>query len=186
MERPEVAVKSFLRRCHTSPRRDVYYAGSCHTFAPFRTENRNCVNRAHCCHWLCSLERLSIGFRMRTIPDRVSTRWFHGEGSCYHFRARSDSLSNCEGSICFLPKSRASADQAPGPIIARLRLMQISPMGAKRFPGWEKAIQASAMAATAPAEGVYNPIKSRTPAPAAMASGAKARLGADHAEVTPP
>src|SRR5271166_4983322 len=100
---------------------------------------------------------------------------FDGDGSLYHFRAQSDSLSKFEGSICFLPKSRASMDQAPGPIIARLRPRLISPIGAQRFPGWEKAIQASTMADTTPAKGVYNPSKSRTPPPAAMTGGAIAR-----------
>ncbi len=76
-------------------------------------------------------------------------------------------------------------DQAPGPIMARLRPRLISSTGGQRFPGWEKAIQASTMAATTPANGVYKPAMSRRPVPAATTGGTIESEETDHAELMP-
>ena len=74
--------------------------------------------------------------------------------------------------MCFLPNSRASIDQAPGPTIARVAPRVANMMGIQGSPGREKAIHTSAMASKAPVTGVHNPTRRSTPAPAAMIGGA--------------
>jgi len=71
--------------------------------------------------------------------------------------------------MCFLPNSRASMDQAPGPTIARTAPRTPCTMGIHGSPECgkccEKAIDNLTMAASAPATGVHRPIKRRIPAP---------------------
>ena len=73
---------------------------------------------------------------------------------------------------CFLPKSRASMDHAPGPIIARAAARTACTMGIHGSPECEKyrekAIHTLAMAASVPATGVHKPIRRSIPATAPM------------------
>ena len=61
--------------------------------------------------------------------------------------------------MCFLPNSRASMDQAPGPTIAKTAPRIASEMGIHGSPECEeyreKAIDTLTMAASTPATGVY-------------------------------
>jgi len=82
--------------------------------------------------------------------------------------------------MCFLPKRRASSDQAPGPIMATL-----APMAAKRSeiqenPPREKPIHNSTATTVAPEMGVQSPTRRSVPAAAAIISG----MIADSCEVT--
>lgn len=71
--------------------------------------------------------------------------------------------------ICFLPKSRASIDQAPGPIIARVAPRVAKTRGSQKSPPPpEKAIHNSRPAMSAPAIGVHRPTKRRSVAPASI------------------
>ena len=74
--------------------------------------------------------------------------------------------------MCFLPKSRASMDQAPGPTIAKTALRIAGTIGIHGSPECEKyrekAIHTLAMAASAPATGVHKPIRRSIPAPIPM------------------
>jgi len=72
---------------------------------------------------------------------------------------------------CFLPKSRASIDQAPGPMIAWVAPSIASRMGTRASPVCTQAIQPSATAITVPLTGVHNPMSRNIPAPAAIKSG---------------
>jgi len=72
----------------------------------------------------------------------------------------------------FLPKSRASMDQAPGPTIARVAPMVANMMGIQGSPPREKAIHTSAMATKPPVTGVHKPTRRSIPAPTAMICGA--------------
>jgi len=84
-------------------------------------------------------------------------------------------------SMCFLPKSLASMDQAPGPIIARA-----APRAAcmRRIHGSlecekyrERAIHTLTMAASVPATGVHKPIRRSIPATAPMVGRTAAIVG---------
>jgi hypothetical protein len=66
--------------------------------------------------------------------------------------------------MCFLPKSLASSDQAPGPIIARVAPRTARIAGKMMGLGTENAIQASTKAAKTPAIGVHKPTASKIPA----------------------
>ena len=74
--------------------------------------------------------------------------------------------------MCFLPKSRASMDQAPGPIIARAAPRAACMRGIDGWPECEKycerAIHTLTMAADVPATGVHKPIRRSVPAMAPM------------------
>ena len=67
----------------------------------------------------------------------------------------------------FLPKSRASIDQAPGPTIAKTALRTAWTIGIHGSPECErmrdKAIQTLRIAANPPATGVHKPISKRIP-----------------------
>src|ERR1700679_566923 len=75
-------------------------------------------------------------------------------------------------SMCFLPKRRASMDQAPGPIIARAAARTACTIGIHGSPECEKyrekAIHTLTMAASVPATGVHEPIRRSIPATAPM------------------
>lgn len=68
--------------------------------------------------------------------------------------------------MCFLPKSRASIDQAPGPIAARLKPNVANMIEMSGLPPLERAIQTSNTATRLPAIGVQKPTKSSIPAAA--------------------
>ena len=72
----------------------------------------------------------------------------------------------------FLPKSRASMDQAPGPTIAKTAPRTACTMGINGSSECEKyrekAIHTLAMAASVPATGVHKPIRRSIPATAPM------------------
>ncbi len=67
----------------------------------------------------------------------------------------------------FRPKSRASIDQAPGPIAANVapRVAKIAAIHGSPRP--DKTIHNSQIATTIPTTGVHKPMKSRSPAAAA-------------------
>ena len=72
----------------------------------------------------------------------------------------------------FLPKSRASMDQAPGPTIAKTAPRTACTTGIHGSPecekNREKAIHTLTMAASVPATGVHKPTRRSIPAPAPM------------------
>ena len=74
-------------------------------------------------------------------------------------------------SMRFLPNSRASMDQAPGPTIARLAPNAASMIGGQGFPGLEYAIHASTRTTRTPATGVHKPARRRIPATAPIVRG---------------
>ena len=71
--------------------------------------------------------------------------------------------------MCFLPKSRASMDQAPGPTIAKIAPSTAIARGVHGSPECEKnrenAIDTLATAASVPATGVHKPTRRSIPAP---------------------
>ena len=67
--------------------------------------------------------------------------------------------------MCFLPNSRASMDQAPGPIIAKVAPRAASTMGINGSPGRENAIHISTMVTVAPASGVHKTGEKKYPRP---------------------
>jgi hypothetical protein len=74
------------------------------------------------------------------------------------------------GSTSFRPKTNASTDQLPGPIIANVAPSTATNMRSPALPGDMKATQASRISATRPAIGVHKPAISRTPTTAPMLS----------------
>jgi len=76
----------------------------------------------------------------------------------------------------FLPNSRASTDQAPGPIIAKLTPRVARIKGIQGPVGREKRIQPSVRPSSVPTAGVHKPSRINIPKPAAMSSG----KAADH------
>jgi len=68
--------------------------------------------------------------------------------------------------MCFLPNSRASMDQAPGPIIANVAPSTANKTDAQRLPDLDARIQTCAMAIRVPATGVHNPSNRHMPATA--------------------
>jgi len=74
--------------------------------------------------------------------------------------------------MCFLPKSRASIDQAPGPTIAKAAPRTACMMAIRGSRECERncenAIHTLAMAAKDPATGVHRPARRSNPAPAPM------------------
>jgi len=74
--------------------------------------------------------------------------------------------------MCFLPKSRASMDHAPGPIIAKVapRIATVTEMGG--VVESVRSFHVSTTAITVPAIGVHRPNSSSTPAPAPMSAEA--------------
>ena len=73
----------------------------------------------------------------------------------------------------FLPKSRASNDQAPGPIIARLAPRTPRMAGKVALFGTENAIHTSTIATKTPATGVHKPASSKPPASAPILCGTR-------------
>ena len=76
--------------------------------------------------------------------------------------------------MCFLPNSRASMDQAPGPIIAKVapRIANVTEM--RGVLEWVRTFHVSTNAIRAPATGVHRPNSSSKPAAAPMIAGAMA------------
>jgi len=75
--------------------------------------------------------------------------------------------------MCFLPKSRASTDQAPGPIIAKVapRIAKVTEISG--LAECVKTFHVSKMAIRVPASGVHSPNSSSTPAVAPMIAGTR-------------
>lgn len=73
--------------------------------------------------------------------------------------------------MCFLPNSRASIDQAPGPTIAKVAPRIASIRGTSGSPTRNKTIHSSTMVTSAPPTGVHKPTRRSIPAPAAMVCG---------------
>jgi hypothetical protein len=74
-------------------------------------------------------------------------------------------------SICFLPKRRASIDQAPGPIIANVPPKTASMTEIQISLPPVKTIQSSTAATSAPAIGVQSPTTTNNPRTAPIISG---------------
>ena len=74
--------------------------------------------------------------------------------------------------MCFLPKSRASIDQAPGPIAARLKPNVASMIEMTGLARLETAIHTSSTAIRPPAIGVQKPTRSSIPAAAPIMAAA--------------
>ena len=68
----------------------------------------------------------------------------------------------------FLPKSQASTDHAPGPIIAKVNPNTANPIGIPVLTCIEIAIHNSRIITNNPASGVHKPAISKTPPSAAM------------------
>jgi hypothetical protein len=83
------------------------------------------------------------------------------------------------------PKTQASIDHVPGPIIAKVAPMTDKKRGRVGCSGDTKASLASRMATRAPAIGVHNPAISRMPATAPIVSGTTAaQLGSAMVQAT--
>jgi hypothetical protein len=65
--------------------------------------------------------------------------------------------------IYFLPKSRASMDQAPGPIIANVPPRAARIISIDSWPTPAKAIDTCKTATSAPTAGVHNPARINNP-----------------------
>ena len=74
--------------------------------------------------------------------------------------------------MCFLPKSLASMDQAPGPIIANVAPRMPSVMEISGLVDRIKMFHASSTAIRVPASGVHRPTSSIMPAAPPMIAGA--------------
>ena len=74
--------------------------------------------------------------------------------------------------MCFLPKSRASIDHAPGPSIANVRPSIASMIGINGSPTQRHAIQTSTIPNSTPAAGVHKPARRNIPATAPITCGA--------------
>jgi len=68
--------------------------------------------------------------------------------------------------MCFLPNSRASIDQAPGPIIAKVAPRIASIRGTSGSPTHDKTIHSSTMVTSTPPTGVHKPTGRSIPVPA--------------------
>jgi len=86
--------------------------------------------------------------------------------------------------MSFLPNCRASTDQAPGPIIARVTPRVARIKGIQEAVGRDKRIQPSVRPTSVPTKGVHNPIKINIPKPAAMSSGKAANHEASVSRLT--
>ena len=73
--------------------------------------------------------------------------------------------------MCFLPNSRASIDQAPGPIIAKVAPRIASIMGTNGSPTRDTTIHSSTMVTRTPPTGVHKPTRRSIPTPAPMMCG---------------
>jgi hypothetical protein len=73
--------------------------------------------------------------------------------------------------MCFLPNSRASTDQAPGPIIAKLAPRMASISGTSGSPTRDKTTHSSTMVTSSPPAGVHKPTRRSIPAPAPIRCG---------------
>src|SRR5580693_6198499 len=82
------------------------------------------------------------------------------------------------GVMCFLPNSRASTDQAPGPIIANVALSAARTMGIQVFMPRERTTQTSIKLTSVPAIGVHRPAKMNMDKAAPTSSGTAADAGA--------
>jgi len=78
--------------------------------------------------------------------------------------------------MCFLPNSRASTDQAPGPIIANAALSVATMLGIHESPVRQRRSQISVRLTSAPATGVQRPTKMNIDKPAPINSGRAAEL----------
>jgi len=76
--------------------------------------------------------------------------------------------------MCFLPNSRASIDQAPGPIIAKVtpRIAKVTEM--RELLECVRTFHVSTHATKAPATGVQRPNSRSTPAAAPIIAGGRA------------
>jgi hypothetical protein len=81
--------------------------------------------------------------------------------------------------MCFRPNNRASIDQAPGPIIAKLALEAASTRASVGLLRLEKATQSSTAAVVDPAIGVHSPTRRNNPVAAAIQRGASTAGPAD-------
>ena len=73
--------------------------------------------------------------------------------------------------ICFLPKSRASIDQAPGPIIANVPPRTARIIDTDSSPAPVKAIHTCTTATSAPTAGVHKPARIKNPRTLPVNSG---------------
>lgn len=94
--------------------------------------------------------------------------------ACLEIRLLGERLEGCQQVqllICFLPKSRASIDQAPGPIIANVppNAASISDIQISLSPA--RTIQSSMAATSAPTKGVHRPAKMNKPKTDPVISG---------------
>ena len=76
--------------------------------------------------------------------------------------------------MCFLPKSLASMDQAPGPIIANVAPRMPRVMEMSGLVDRVKMFHASSTAIRVPASGVHKPNNISSPVAAPMIAGATA------------
>ena len=88
--------------------------------------------------------------------------------------------------MCFLPKRRASIDQAPGPIMANVAPSTTNVTEDTGSPALEHRIHPFAIATSVPATGVHSPIKRSIPATAPTACGTiSAQAGASNRQMIP-
>ena len=65
---------------------------------------------------------------------------------------------DCQPRICFLPNSRASIENAPGPIIAKVPPMVARKIAIPTLPEHVKAIHISRATISVPVNGVHRPV----------------------------
>jgi hypothetical protein len=88
--------------------------------------------------------------------------------------------------MCFLPNSRASIDQAPGPIIANVALSVATMTGIQACTPRERRTQTSIKLTSVPTIGVHRPSKINIDKPAPMTSGRAADPDASLKRLTTP
>ena len=86
--------------------------------------------------------------------------------------------------MCLLPNSRASTDQAPGPIMANVTPRVARIKGNHEPVEREKRIQTSVKPTSVPTTGVHKPTRRNIPKPAAMSSGKAASHDASVSRLT--
>jgi len=86
--------------------------------------------------------------------------------------------------MCRLPNSRASRDQAPGPIMANVTPRAAGIKGIQEPVVRETRIQISARPISVPTKGVHKPNRINIPKPAAMSSGKAADKDASVSRLT--
>lgn len=105
----------------------------------------------------------SVDYVVCMLSDSFGVSREHQTGN--GFQEKVKRLCHSWGSMRFHPKSRASRDHAPGPIIAKAAARVAAKTQAHTSLGTANMFQSSTSATIVPAIGVHNPARRRIPAP---------------------